>query len=98
VEIDRHGLAGRLTRIDGLPGTTGGHRKAVYLETHLDALGVPAEAVVLIGDSVDDGDAAAAVGARCVLYAGGFTDTAALKATGLPVAMTLLEAVDLAAS
>ena len=29
---------------------------------------------VLIGDSVDDADAAHAVGARCVLYTGGFTD------------------------
>ncbi len=40
---------------------------------HLSALDIPAADVVLIGDSVDDGDAAAAVGAACVLYAGGFT-------------------------
>jgi len=42
-------------------------------------------------------DAAASVGARCVLYTGGFTDPAKLRAYGVPVADTLLEAVALAA-
>jgi phosphoglycolate phosphatase-like HAD superfamily hydrolase len=96
VEVTRHGLAPRLSRVDGLPGTVGGHRKAAFLEAHLSALDIPAEDVVLIGDSVDDGDAAVTVGAACVLYAGGFTDIALLKATGLPVATTLVEAVGLA--
>jgi phosphoglycolate phosphatase-like HAD superfamily hydrolase len=95
-EIERHGLAPRLSRVDGLRGTIGGHRKAAYLEAHLDALGVVGEQAVLIGDSVDDAEAAAAVGARCVLYAGGFTASALLHATGVPVATTLVEAVTLA--
>ncbi|MGI5179130.1 HAD family hydrolase [Dactylosporangium sp. CA-152071] len=97
IEVERHGLGARLVRVDGLPGTVGGHRKATYLERHLQALALDPADVVLIGDSVDDGEAATSVGASCVLYAGGFTDETLLKATGLPVAYTLLEAVELAA-
>jgi phosphoglycolate phosphatase-like HAD superfamily hydrolase len=96
VEVERHGLSARLVRVDGLPGTVGGHRKATFLERHLKALELDPANVVLIGDSVDDGDAARAVGASAVLYAGGFTDSGLLEATGLPVAYSLLEAVDLA--
>ena len=55
------------------------------------------EDCVLIGDSLDDAEAAAAVGARVVLYSGGFTDEARLTATGVPVAATLTEAVEHAA-
>jgi phosphoglycolate phosphatase-like HAD superfamily hydrolase len=97
VEVTRHGLTSRLSRIDGLPGTVGGQRKASYLAAHLAALNVSAADTVLIGDSVDDGDAALSVGAACVLYAGGFTSRTLLDATGLPVATTLTEAVELAA-
>ncbi|GAA0709465.1 HAD family hydrolase [Dactylosporangium roseum] len=96
VEVERHGLNARLARVDGLPGTVGGHRKATYLERHLAALELDPAKVVLIGDSVDDDDAASSVGASCVLYAGGFTDTRLLEATGLPVAHSLVEAVELA--
>jgi phosphoglycolate phosphatase-like HAD superfamily hydrolase len=96
IEVERHGLHARLVRIDGLPGTVGGHRKVTYLQRHLEALRLDPADVVLVGDSVDDGEAALEVGAACVLYAGGFTDTALLKATGLPVASTLVEAVELA--
>jgi phosphoglycolate phosphatase-like HAD superfamily hydrolase len=95
-EVSRHGLTSRLSRVDGLPGTVGGHRKAAYLAAHLSALEVAATDAVLIGDSVDDGDAALSVGATCVLYAGGFTARELLEATGLPVATTLTEAVELA--
>jgi phosphoglycolate phosphatase-like HAD superfamily hydrolase len=52
---------------------------------------------VLIGDSLDDADAAESVGARCVLYTGGFTDPDRLRASGRPVADALTEAVALAA-
>jgi phosphoglycolate phosphatase-like HAD superfamily hydrolase len=96
VEVTRYGIAARLSRVDGLPGSTGGFRKASYLEAHLTALGIPGSQAVLIGDSVDDADAAAAVGASCVLYSGGFTDAELLYATGRPVASTLVEAVRLA--
>ncbi len=96
IEVERHGLGAHLVRVDGLPGTVGGHRKAAYLERHLQALQLDPADVVLVGDSVDDGEAASSLGASCVLYAGGFTDVSLLKATGLPVASTLLEAIELA--
>ena len=90
--VDEHGLTGYFARVDGSPGTPG-DVKAEYLVRHLGELGVDPAEVVLIGDSVDDAAAAGHVGARCVLYAGGFHDPAGLAATGAPVAETLAEAV-----
>lgn len=96
--VEAYGLTGYFRRVDGLRATIGGDRKAAYLAAHLAALGVDGTQVVLIGDSLDDADAARAVGARCVLYAGGLTDPARLRASGHPVAETLTEAVALAAT
>jgi hypothetical protein len=42
--------------------------------------------------------AAASVGAAAVLYTGGFTDPVRLRTAGVPVADTLVEAVELARS
>jgi phosphoglycolate phosphatase-like HAD superfamily hydrolase len=92
--VTGYGLAGHLNRIDGLRGDVTGGVKAPYLSAHLAALGVPPAECVLIGDSVDDAEAAEEVGARVVLYAGGFTDEDRLRATGQPVAITLTEAVE----
>jgi phosphoglycolate phosphatase-like HAD superfamily hydrolase len=94
--VQAYGLTPRFARVDGLRGAVGGGHKVDHLVAHLRELGVTGPDTVLIGDSVDDADAAAAVGARCVLYAGGFTDPPLLQATGLPVAWTLAEAVALA--
>ena len=91
--VRHHRLDGHLTRVDGLRDAVGGGLKASHLREHLDALGLRGEDCVLIGDSVDDAEAAASVGARVVLYAGGFTDEKRLRATGAPVAATLVEAV-----
>jgi phosphoglycolate phosphatase-like HAD superfamily hydrolase len=96
--VRRHGLVEHLRRIDGLRDPVGGGPKTPHLRAHLEALAVPGEDCVLIGDSVDDAKAAAAVGARIVLYGGGITDVQRLRATGLPVAGTLVEAVMLAAA
>lgn len=95
-EITRRGLHDRLSRVDGLRATIGGFRKAEYLAGHLEALSLNGSDCVLIGDSVDDAHAAEAVGAACVLFAGGFTAPELLVETGLPVAVTLVEAVALA--
>ncbi|WP_422737078.1 HAD family hydrolase [Micromonospora sp. WMMD729] len=95
--VHTYGLTGHFTRVDGLRATVGGDRKAESLRQHLAELGVDGSAVVLIGDSIDDADAALAVGGRAVLYTGGFTDPARLRASGHPVADTLTEAVALAA-
>jgi len=94
--IDRYGLAASFARVDGLRATVGGGSKTPHLVAHLAALGLAGAECVLIGDSVDDAEAAAAVGAGCVLYAGGFTDPDRLRATGRPVARRLTEAVALA--
>jgi phosphoglycolate phosphatase-like HAD superfamily hydrolase len=94
--VSRYGLTGYFTRVDGLRASIGGGSKTPCLITHLAELGLTGPDCVLIGDSVDDSDAAAAVGARCVLYAGGFTGTERLRATGRPIARSLSEAVELA--
>lgn len=95
--VSRYGLTGLFHRVDGLRSAVGGGRKAVHLAAHLAALGIDGESVVLVGDSIDDADAAVAVGARCVLYTGGFTDPSRLRACGHPVADSLTEAVRIAA-
>jgi len=94
--IDRYGLSGYFARVDGLRAEIGGGPKTPHLVAHLAALGLTGPDCVLIGDSVDDAEAAEAVGAACVLYSGGFTDVDRLRATGRPVAHTLTEAVRLA--
>jgi phosphoglycolate phosphatase-like HAD superfamily hydrolase len=96
--VEGYGLAGLLARVDGLRTDIGGDRKAKHLAGHLAALEVPGHRAVLIGDSVDDADAAGAVGAACVLYTGGFTDPDRLRGAGVPVAGSLVEAVETAAA
>ncbi|TNH24372.1 HAD family hydrolase [Micromonospora orduensis] len=94
--VHTFGLTSHFTRVDGLRAAVGGDRKAESLQAHLAELGVNGGDVVLIGDSIDDADAALAVGGRAVLYTGGFTDPARLRDSGHPVADTLTEAVALA--
>jgi phosphoglycolate phosphatase-like HAD superfamily hydrolase len=94
--VSRYGLDRYFARVDGLRDLIGGGSKAPHLAAHLTALGLAGPDCVLIGDSVDDADAAASVGARCVLYTGGFTDPVRLRAVGVPVADTLAEAMLLA--
>ena len=92
--VSRFGLS--FLRVDGLRQNLGGGFKAAHLKEHLVELGIDGSTVCLIGDSVDDAHAAAAVGARCVLYTGGFTHPDNLRACGVPMADSLLEAVYLA--
>jgi phosphoglycolate phosphatase-like HAD superfamily hydrolase len=93
--VTRYGIDTYFHRVDGLRATIGGGSKTPHLVAHLEALGLTGPDCVLIGDSVDDAEAARAVGARCVLYAGGFTGPERLRATGEPVARSLLEALKL---
>ncbi|GAA5177900.1 HAD-IA family hydrolase [Rugosimonospora acidiphila] len=95
--VERYGLNTYFARVDGLRGVLGGGFKAPHLANHLREQGLKGADCVLIGDSVDDAVAAQSVGARCVLYSGGFTDRARLVATGVPVVDTLAEAALLAA-
>lgn len=97
--VARYGLAGYFARVDGqvlAPDGVGGGPKAPHLVRHLAALGLRGQECVLVGDSVDDAEAAVAAGARVVLYSGGFTHHDRLVATGHPVATTLADAVSLA--
>lgn len=83
-------------RVDGVRGPTGG-LKAGHLVRHLAALGLEPAEVTLIGDSLDDAASARQVGARCILYAGGFHHPDSLAEAGVPVVHTLAAAVELAA-
>ncbi|SDZ13861.1 Phosphoglycolate phosphatase, HAD superfamily [Asanoa ishikariensis] len=96
--VTAFGLDGRFRRVDGVQVALGGDRafKAGHLARHMAALELDGASMVLIGDSLDDADAATSVGAGCVLYTGGFTDEERLRASGHPVAGTLSEAVELA--
>ncbi|WP_020520573.1 HAD family hydrolase [Catelliglobosispora koreensis] len=90
--VGRFGLS--FARVDGSREFR--EHKAEALAEHLDELKIKGEDAVLIGDSIDDAHAAEAAGARCVLYAGGFTDPDVLRGHGAPVADTLTAAVLLA--
>jgi phosphoglycolate phosphatase-like HAD superfamily hydrolase len=94
--VETYGLGGVFTRVDGLRTEVGGHLKAGHLAEHLAGLGLTGDQVVLIGDSLDDAAAADSAGAAVVLYTGGFTDPVRLRASGYPVADTLVEAVSIA--
>jgi phosphoglycolate phosphatase-like HAD superfamily hydrolase len=94
--VEGYGLTSHFRRIDGLKAVRGGGFKAEHLKTHLAELGLDGPDAVLVGDSVDDADAAASAGARCVLYAGGFTARPKLESVGVPVADSLLDAIRLA--
>lgn len=93
-------LTGHFARIDGMRRPLGAavDHKGPYLADHLASVRRDSAEVVLIGDTVDDAYAAAAVGAGCVLYTGGFTEPEQLRRTGWPVADSLLDAVRLAAA
>ena len=95
------GLTGHFVRIDGVTGPAGA-AKADSLRRHLAALAsagydlVPGQ-VALIGDSLDDADAAASAGAACVLHTGGVDGAAALARAGVPVVGCLAAAMDVVA-
>ncbi len=85
--IDHH-----FDRIDGLRGSPG-ERKAPYLQSHLDQLSADPSDTLVIGDTPDDADAAAAVGADCVLVDNGSHHRPSLEATGVRIASSLVEAI-----
>lgn len=98
--VQKLGIDRYLSRIDGLRGATGS-RKVGYLEDHMAELigELPGEVrpaeVLVVGDTPDDAEAAAQVGARCVLYESGSHHRRDLEATGAPVADSLVQALHL---
>jgi len=93
--IDEYGLTSYFTRIDGLVAEVGGGSKADHLVRHLEAQHLDAAGVVLIGDVVDDADAARAAGAGSILVSTGAMSREALEATGSLVTGSIQEAVAL---
>lgn len=90
--VHGYGIDGYFDRVDGLRGAGGGP-KAEHMTAHLAALHLDAADVLVVGDSVDDADAAAAIGARAVVYTGGMSSREALAATGVPVVDSLTDAL-----
>lgn len=86
--LDGFGISAHFTRIDGQRGPDAGY-KSGHLAHHLELLGIPGRATLLIGDSVDDARAARAAGARCVLYASGLHTTEDLEKEEVPVVSSL---------
>jgi len=98
--VRRFGLDEHMVAVEGNRGEPGA-RKEGRLAEHVTRLTVlvpgldPAE-IVMVGDITDDAEAAAACGIDCVLYDGGSQPVSVLRAAGVPVAATLMEAVALA--
>ncbi|NUT97680.1 MAG: HAD family hydrolase [Saccharothrix sp.] len=95
--VDRLGLAGLFTRVDGLRVDVGGGSKAEHLAEHLEQQKLHARDVVVIGDVVDDAEAARHVGAQAVLVTTGVGERRRLAATGMPVVDSIPEALALIA-
>jgi len=95
-EVRRHGIHDAMVRIDGNTEDAG-ESKARLLEFHLEALQANGSAV-MIGDAIDDAEAAKAVGVPIIMYDGGSHHWEELEALQLPIAGSLVEAVEKALS
>lgn len=95
--VDRLRLTERFELIDGLSGPTGG-LKAVHLEEHLEVLGIEGASVAVVGDTPDDVAAARHVGATPILFHGGSHHMEILEVEGVPIAESVVEAVEIALS
>jgi phosphoglycolate phosphatase-like HAD superfamily hydrolase len=100
-QVGRFGLDRFLVRVDGLRGTPG-DRKQEYLEEHLRVVvgelsrTIDPGEVLVVGDALDDAAAAIALGMNCVLYDGGAHPVDQLRAAGVPVVTSLMEALRVA--
>ncbi len=91
--VERYGVREWFVAVQGLAGPPG-DRKAAYLAKHLGSLDLDPEGVLVVGDALDDAEAAAAVGAACVLYDSGSHHRSHLRAAGVPLIDSLAEVVD----
>lgn len=94
--VDHHGIRERFVLVEGSPSTDSDGNKAARMERHLRLIGVDRAGTVVIGDTVDDHEAAQANGAQSVLVTTGSTSRNLLEATGAPVVDTIAEAATLA--
>ena len=95
--VARHGLADRMTLVQGNLNDPGGE-KAIHLLRHIATLELDIGSVVMIGDSIDDAVAAGVVGTACVLYDGGSHHLDDLQGLGVPVSGSLVGAVQIASN
>jgi phosphoglycolate phosphatase-like HAD superfamily hydrolase len=93
--VAQYALTDLFTRVDGLRASTGGGSKTEHLAEHLAAQGLSGSDVLVIGDVTDDADAAAHVGAQCVLVTTGVMNRATLTSRGVPVVDSIAEALAL---
>lgn len=91
--VHRLEVASYLSRIDGLRGPRGG-RKRDHLERHIESLGVEPQGVVVVGDSLDDAEAATDVGAVPILVASGLHDESHFSGVDVPVVRTMEQVLD----
>jgi phosphoglycolate phosphatase-like HAD superfamily hydrolase len=96
--VNAHNLTAIFSRIDGTRNNTSWRAKAEYLAAHVAAVGVDPQAVVVVGDTHDDIDAARHVGVRAILYDGGLHPSHVLHSTHDVVAHNMTEVIDLLAS
>jgi phosphoglycolate phosphatase-like HAD superfamily hydrolase len=90
--VDHHGIRSWFQCIEGSATGESDGTKAERLVRHLSSLEVDPRTTVVIGDTVDDHEAAVRAGASSVLVTIGTTGRAQLEATGAPVVDTLREA------
>ncbi|MGI9609349.1 MAG: HAD family hydrolase [Acidimicrobiia bacterium] len=94
--VEERGVDRFMQRVDGNHHDAG-ETKQIHLERHLDALGISevgAATFLVVGDALDDAQAAIAAGVPCVLYDSGSHHRAELEAAGVPVVESLREALD----
>jgi phosphoglycolate phosphatase-like HAD superfamily hydrolase len=94
--VDHHGISDHFVRVEGSHSGSSDGNKSDSLCRHLDSIGADPARTVLIGDTVDDQQAAVACGAEAILVTTGSQSRDALASTGAPVVDTLLEAAEIA--
>lgn len=92
-QLALYGLNNRFDAILGRGDIYAGSKEAIGWE-YLQNCGIPAEATVMIGDSLHDAEVARALGTRCVLVARGHQSRETLLEAGVPMMDSLREAAD----
>jgi len=94
--VEQRGLSRFMQRVDGNHHDAG-ETKQIHLERHLEHLGIDelgAGAFLVVGDALDDAQAAIAAGVPCVLYDSGSHHRSELEAAGVSVVESLQAALD----
>ncbi len=85
------GIDGKFNRVLGTDDIYAGGK----IEMAKRCLGETSECALFIGDTPHDADTARAIGADCILYAGGHGAENALRGTGVPVISRLTDILNL---